>query len=192
MITVHLVDMLGEQVGSVSGSSVPIIELNLQPGLTPILFPPPTPDALWDFTTFLWVPRPPQPSADHVWDPQAREWVFGLTLEQVKDRKWSVLKEARDRAETGTFVWRGHVLDADKARITGAASGAFIAQSLGLPYADTWTLADNSTIPVTAADMIDIGLTLMQHVSACHARGRQLRQQLNEATTVEQVEALQW
>lgn len=191
MITVHLVDMLGEQVGSVSGSSVPIIELNLQPDLTPILFTPPTPDARWDFTTFRWVPRPPQPSPDHKWDPALSEWV-APPLEEVRARQWEAIKEARDRAENSTFTWRGHVLDADKPRITGAATGALIAKGLGTSFEDTWTLADNSTITVTSDDLIEMGQALIAHVSACHAKARALRELINQASSIEEVEAIQW
>lgn len=192
MITVYVVDSTGEQVGAVGGSSVSVVERNVHEALTPILFTPPTEDAWWDFSTFVWHQRPPQPSQDHEWDPITKTWFNPVTLEMAKARQWDIVRAARDFAESSTFEWNGHVLDADRTRITGAATGAFVAQASGLPYADTWTLADNTTLPVTGADMVDIGLTLLRHVSDCHARGRQLRAAIDAATSIAEVEAIQW
>ena len=55
-----------------------------------------------------------------------------------------------------------------------------------------WTLADNSVQTFTAADYVQIGQALANHVSGCHERGRILRQQIESATTETELEAIVW
>lgn len=137
-------------------------------------------------------PLPPQPSAFHVFNWATKQWEDPRTLQDLKDERWKVIKAARVSTEVGTFVWQGHTVDADKERINGAATGVLIAKGLGQNYSDVWTLADNTTIPVTGDDILSMGVSLIQHVSACHAHARALRQQLEDATTPEAVAAVVW
>jgi hypothetical protein len=139
-------------------------------------------------TTFF--PQPYAPSAHHTWDWATRQWV--LPLPAAKAVQWALIKASRDAAENGTFVWNGHTLAADKERINGAATGAIVAQAAGATFSDVWTLADNTTIPVTAQDILSMGMALVQHVSACHARGRALRALIDNATTPEEVASITW
>lgn len=132
------------------------------------------------------------PSSSHVFNWSTKQWEDPRTLQDIKDAKWEAMKAARDAAEKSTFVWNGHIVDADMARLNGAATSVMIAQAQGYGYSDTWTLADNSTLPVTGSDILEMGLALAAHVSACHARGRALRQQILACTTKEQVDAIEW
>lgn len=138
------------------------------------------------------IPVPPRPGLTHTFNWATKQWEDQRTLQDLKDSKWETIKSARDYHETGTFTWNGHLVDADKDRITGAATGVLIAQAAGQPFADVWTLADNSTIPVSGPDVLSMGVTLMQHVSSCHAHARALRDLINSSTTKEQVEQITW
>lgn len=136
---------------------------------------------------------PIQPSPVHVFDWSTKQWEDQRTLQEIKDAKWETIKDERDKQEAGLFEWGGHVFQADKERVNGAVTGALIAQAAGQPYTDTWTLADNSTIPVSGSDIIAMGIALLQHVSACHAKGRVLRNQIYQvAQTIEDVQAVEW
>jgi hypothetical protein len=73
-------------------------------------------------------------------------------------------------------------------RIQGAVQLSAIDDTLTLD----WTLADNSVQTFTAADYIQIGQALAVHVSQCHERGRILRQEIEAATTLEDLEAIVW
>lgn len=138
------------------------------------------------------VPIGDAPSPVHVFNWVTKQWEDPRTLQDLKDAKWEQIKSARASTEVGTFSWNGHVVDADLGRISGAATRVLIAQALGQFYSDTWTLADNSTIPVTGADIFSMGAALGEHVSACHVHGRLLRQQIENATSKEEVEAITW
>ena len=135
---------------------------------------------------------PERPTFHHQINWQTKEWEDARSLDDLKAEKWESLKAERSKAEGGTFVWNGHTIDADMARLNGAATSVMIAQAAGQSYSDVWTLADNSTMPVTGSDILSMGLALAAHVSACHARGRLLRQQIENATTREEVDAVTW
>lgn len=133
-----------------------------------------------------------RPSLPSRWDNAQMQWVSVLTLDNLKAEKWESIKLERETRETGTFQWNGHTIDADKARINGAALSVMIAQAAGYAHSDVWTLADNSKIPVTGQDILAMGLALAAHVSACRARARTLRELIEATTTTEQVVALTW
>jgi hypothetical protein len=133
-----------------------------------------------------------QPSPFHIWSNQIMDWEETRVLSNFQDEKWEQIKLDRASHETGTFQWNGHTIDADMARLNGAATSVMIAQAAGYTYSDVWTLADNTTIPVTGQDIFAMGLALAAHVSACHARGRALRQLIYSCSTKEEVEAITW
>lgn len=187
-----IVDASGEIQRDLSVNSPELLRANLRKGEAAILTSPPVPNAWWNFETDCWSIPDPQPSPHHAWDPQAKYWRDTRQLEDIKAARWEAIKRRRDSEESGVFIWRGLKVDADKERVNGAVTRALIAQAMSLPYTDVWTLADNSTIPVTGPDVIDLGLTLAEHVSTCHAKARALRALINNATTIEQVEAINW
>jgi len=136
---------------------------------------------------------PIQTSPAYVFSWASKQWEDPRTLQEVRDARWEFIKSERDKQEAGLFEWGGHVFQADKERVNGAVTGALIAQAAGQPYSDTWTLADNSTIPLTGSDIIAMGIALLQHVSACHAKGRVLRNEIYQvAQTIEDVNAVEW
>lgn len=135
-------------------------------------------------------PVPPRPSPVHTWDWPTKSWVTSLA--DLQAAQWALIKADRALAEEGTFTWEGHVIQADKARIGGASTAALAAQTLNVPYVDVWTLADNTTIPVNAQDILSMGMALVQHVSSCYAKARALRVLIDNATTPEGVASITW
>lgn len=115
-----------------------------------------------------------------------------LTLETAKMRAWSRIKQARSVAELADFTCEGSVYQADKERITGAMQLALLAQAAGTSYSISWTLSDNTTKTLDAAGMIAVGAALVLHVAGAFAIGRDLRERLAAATTIDQVNAVQW
>lgn len=117
------------------------------------------------------------------------DWQFDL--EDSRGQVWEHMKYKREQAEFGEFEWGGYVFQCDEVsqrRIQGAVQLAAIDDTLTL----AWTLADNSVQTFTAADYVQIGLALANHVSQCHERGRILRQQIESATTQAELEAIAW
>ena len=54
----------------------------------------------------------------------------------------------------------------------------------------TWTLADNTTIDLSASQLQQLYAALQAHIASVHERGRIARQLIYEAETKEQVEEI--
>lgn len=113
------------------------------------------------------------------------------SLEMVGAQVWAQIKAAREAAEFGGFSWDGSVFDSD-AMSQSRIQGAVLLASMAPAFSVDWTLADNTTRTLSAADLAQVGAALGQHVQACHSTARDLRQQVSLASTVEQLLALSW
>jgi hypothetical protein len=117
------------------------------------------------------------------------EWQFDL--DKSRDAVWSHMKYKREKAEFSVFEWGGYTFDCNEVsqrRLQGAIQLAAIDDTITLE----WTLADNSIQAFAAAEYVQIGVALANHVSECHGRGRILRQEINESTTQAELEAIVW
>jgi len=65
--------------------------------------------------------------------------------------------------------------------INGMVTMALIAQGMGAPFDEAFTLADNSVVKLKAPQMIGLGVAVGQHVASAYARGRVLRDAINDA-----------
>src|SRR5207237_3785213 len=75
-------------------------------------------------------------------------------------------------------------------KINGLVSMAMLAKSAGQPFGETFTMADNSEVPLTADQMIGFGTAVGAHIAAVHARGRELRAAINAAATAEEIASI--
>lgn len=135
------------------------------------------------------VDMPIMPSAFHEFNYSTKTW--DLDLARAQKGKWKEIKKARDLHEFGEFEWGGYTFQCDEVsqrRIQGAVQLAAIDNTMTL----AWTLADNSVQTFSAADYVQIGLALGNHVSQCHERGRILRQEIQSANTQAELEAIVW
>jgi len=126
-----------------------------------------------------------------VWSESGMQWIDPRQLDELKAAQWEAIKVARDAAEFSSFVWDGSEFDADalsQQRIIGAAQLAEINPT----YEVDWTLANNNVRTLNATQMKSVGVALGAHVNAQHVKARGLRQQIQAATTREEVEAVTW
>lgn len=138
-------------------------------------------------------PKGEQPSPWHSWTAEAHAWE--LDLDRARAAKWAEVKSQRDAREFGLFSWDGHVFDGDQqsqSRINQAALGAYAALTADQPWSIEWTLADNASITLTAADMVAVAQALGANINAAHADARLMRAAIESATTVAQLEAVDW
>lgn len=192
MFSCTIVDQHGEEVRTTWASDPAMLPAQCGPGESAILDPMPSAPAWWDFEAMVWTLRPPAPSPAHQWDPRTKVWVDPRTLEDLKAARWDAIKAARTAAEATPFEWDGSVFDADVSRINGAVTAALVAQSMAVPYWVDWTLADNSVRTLSGPQVIQLGLALATRVVEIHERSQALRGLLTQASTAEQVEAVQW
>jgi len=145
----------------------------------------PPKDAYVDVATKQVKQKGQAPSADHSFDYKTKTWK--LDLEAARSRAWMRIKAARARAER-TFKWGEYEFDFAPERLSAAAALAQINPDEKIE----WTLADNSTIELTAADSVQVAAALVRHLNEVHARGRLLRRKIEAATSLDELESIQW
>lgn len=131
-----------------------------------------------------WHRLPDSPSDAYEYDYTTHTWVDNRTLEEVKDAKWKVIKLERSKLEFGGFEFGGNIYDSDQVS-QGRIMGAVIA---GVDQ--IWTLADNTTVELSASQLQQLYAALQAHIASAHERGRIARQLIHEAETKEQAEAI--
>ena len=132
-----------------------------------------------------WVYLPPSPGIGFVFDYVSRMWIDTRTIDDVRAARWSIIKIQRDQLEFGGFEYKGNVYDSDQvsqSRIMGAAVAGID---------QVWTLADNTTVELSASQLQQLYAALQAHIASVHERGRIARQLIYEAETKEEVEAIQ-
>ena len=125
------------------------------------------------------------PNDNSVFDYETRSWVDLSTLQDRKVDAWARIKLERDKLEFGGFEFEGNIYDSDQVsqgRIMGAALAG---------VDQVWTLADNTTVELSALQLQQLYAALQAHVASVHERGRIARLAIESAETVEEVEAVQ-
>ena len=124
------------------------------------------------------------PTDNHTFDYSFKQWRDTRSLDDLKAQKWAEIKSERDRIEFGGFEFEGNIYDSDQisqGRILGAASAGL---------SQLWTLADNTTVNLTADQLVRIYQALQTHTASVHQRGRIAREVIMSATTKEDVESV--
>ena len=116
------------------------------------------------------------------------------TIDELKEAKRSEINQARDAAEQGGFEYMGKVFDSDPVscqRISTAAQ----AMSL-MPASEdnkiTWTCQDNSTIDLTAQELLGLVAALAQWSNTCHQKATALKAEVEKAQTKEELDKITW
>ncbi|HAV4463466.1 TPA: DUF4376 domain-containing protein [Acinetobacter baumannii] len=174
-----LVSKNGEVIGHIFGNEE-MIKLNTPEGCV-ALDDPPYPNMFYQGG---WVEMPAQPSPYHIFNYDIKQWIDPRTLDEIKAQKWAEIKVMRDQLEFGGFEFEGNIYDSDQVsqgRIMGAAAAE---------VDQTWTLADNSTVELTAQQLKELYAALQAHIAGVHERGRIARQKIETALTYEEIEAV--
>ena len=136
-----------------------------------------------DTNKFISIGEPP--SKHHEFDYNAKQWIDPRSLDEIKAQKWEQIKSQRDQLEFGGFAFEGNTYDSDQVsqgRIMGAALAG---------VDQVWTLADNTTVELSASQLQQLYTTLQAHIASTHERGRIARLAINNALTKEDIEAVQ-
>lgn len=131
-----------------------------------------------------WVNMPDQPSQNHIFNYETRQWFDPRGVEQIKEQKWSEIKSQRDLLEFGGFEFEGNIYDSDRVS-QGRIMGAALAE-----VDQVWTLADNRTITLSSSKLLELYKALQQHVATAHERGRIARQAIEAATSKEELDLI--
>lgn len=140
-----------------------------------------------------WVVQPKGDAASpwHRWDTSAAVWL--LDLDAAKADRWAAIKTERDLREFGKFVWSGHSFDGDRdsqRRLNLALMKAKAAFDAGEDWSIDWTLADNTVLTLSAADLIAVVQALGDNIDAAHEWARVKRAQIEAASNLDEVLAV--
>jgi hypothetical protein len=139
--------------------------------------------------------RATPPNDSSVWSNATMSWSDPRTLQEHKDAKWELIKQSREAAFNAPLTTPYGTFDSDaesRTRITDAVLMAQTLAGMGQPAAIDFTLADNSVVTLDATQMVTVGLLLGAKIQAAFATGRSLRTAIYAATTVVQVQAINW
>ena len=182
-----LIEDSGKILGSITGP-MELVELNTPPNVQYIDIEGDvniSEGAYWDFEQKAFVDIGFHSNQAYVFDCVTKQWIDPRTLDEIKAQKWTEIKSQRDRLEFGGFAFEGNIYDSNQVsqgRIMGAASAG---------VDQTWTLADNTTVELSASQLQQLYAALQVHIASVHERGRNARQLIFEAETKEEVEAIQ-
>lgn len=122
----------------------------------------------------------------------------GVSLDRAKLAKRAEINRARDAAEAAGFTYLGKPFDSNAQaikRLYGAAMAAQSAIAGGAvatdPFVD-WTCADGTVLTMTYAQTAGVIAAMASVGNALHIKARTLKAQIEAATTVEEVSAIQW
>lgn len=111
----------------------------------------------------------------------------------AKPRLWDEVKALRDAKETAPAVTPLGLADSDersKTKVLGLVLMALLAKQSGAPFAEEFTMADNTIVMLDADQAILLGMSLGQNVSQIHARGRVLRAEIEAASSFADLAAI--
>ncbi|MCK6401249.1 MAG: DUF4376 domain-containing protein [Sphaerotilus natans subsp. sulfidivorans] len=138
-------------------------------------------------------PRPDRVVEGSAWDwsDDAADWVLLPTLDGLRARRWAALREQRNDLEVSPLRVDGMLFDVDERAV--ARIGLALKEAELTPgWSEPWTLADDSISTITAPVLMRVLLALAARGRRLHRAGRALRQQLAEATTAADIEAVTW
>jgi hypothetical protein len=135
----------------------------------------------------------PNPRAE--WDWTLMDWKINAQLSELKEMKWEEIKRLRaDNAAAG-FTFNGHEYDSDHEairNITGAVTGALVAQGASRSVSIDWTTKNNATVNLNGQQLMDLGDAALLHVNTQYAIARSLRQQIDAASSESELDAIVW
>lgn len=155
-----------------------------------------TPYVVFDLTTgepLRWGQCQVEVLAEQAGDGETALATSALTVDGNRLIVWHSVKEHRDMHINGGAQTPFGAVDSDdlaRANISGAALGALISKSTQAPYEITWTMLDNGTVNLDADQMIGLGVAVLTHVEACHAQARNFRTQIEAATNMAELLAI--
>ena len=112
------------------------------------------------------------------------------SLDEIKTNKIAELKSIRDTQEVADIQVNGYLYDYDE-KARERINAAIIALDL-TGGTITWTLADNTDKEVSANDLRFVIAMVAQRSNVLHTQYRHLKEAVNAATTVSEVESISW
>lgn len=118
---------------------------------------------------------------------------FFPNIDGRRAAKWEEVKAKRDALENGVALTPAGPVQCDnrsKIKINGMVMMAQLAIGAGQPFEEEFTLFDNSVITLDAQTATSLGVAVGAHVSAVFAVARVLRAEIDGASTLASIAAI--
>lgn len=119
-------------------------------------------------------------------------WDDTRSLADAKEQKWNDIKAERDKRLAGTFSALGHVFQIDLVMVPAAAFEAKVALDSEQAWERRWTLANDSRVWLSAADMVQVGQIQGELVDTIMNDSQDIRELIDAAATLAEVDAVTW
>lgn len=119
-------------------------------------------------------------------------YVEQVSLPDAKQQARANINAARDAEEVAGFAAYGKTFDSDKTSQQRILIAANTAQVVGSSFTIDWTCDDNSVITLDYAQMLGLPVIMAQAGNALHQKARTLKEQIDAATTLEEINAVVW
>lgn len=143
------------------------------------------------------IPNPAKVITDEEWEKcgcfahvEGEEIKLGHSLDELKLIKREEVNRARDKKEQGGFEYLGKMFDSDSisCQRISCASQAFSMADDSVTI--VWTCQDNSTIELNKTQLLGLVVALAQHSNSCHEEATIIKQKIDSAKTIEELEAI--
>lgn len=114
------------------------------------------------------------------------------SLDEIKQAKLAELKNQRDTLEVEPIEYNGNLFDYDEKARDRINAAIISLKLLGADASLSWTTADNNEATVTANDLKAVIANVAVRSNELHVKYRTLKEQVNNATTVDEVNAIMW
>lgn len=113
-------------------------------------------------------------------------------IEAVKAAKIAQLKRIRDKKELEPVEFDGSSFDFDSKSYERITAAIYALDMQGTAATIAWTLADNGSTPVTAANLRGVIAAAAVRSNMLHTKYRELKATVLAAKTAEEVEKITW
>ena len=113
------------------------------------------------------------------------------TFEDLKANKIEKLKAERDNLEVQPIKYGGNLYDYDEKARDRINTATIALDILGADATVEWTLADNTGVTVTADDLRGVVANVAVRSNQLHIKYRNAKAKVEEAQTVEELEAIE-
>lgn len=124
-------------------------------------------------------------------DTQFKRVELTQTLDELKTAKRTEIAAARYTAETGGIEVDGVTIATDRGS-QALLTAAVVMARLDPEFKTQWKCADGRFVTLDAMQLRAIGDAVIAHVESCFAREGELCEQIDAATTPDELDAIQW
>lgn len=140
--------------------------------------------------------KPIRPSIYHIFDYTTKTWIDPRTLEDVKTIRKQYINEERLKANQAYFVFAGKQIAADplsRSDIDATNGYVSLMGTLPDPWAGGWKTLDNTYVAIPNVDVWKLFYSSMVTQGTTNfIHAQDLKQQIDAATTIPEVEAVTW